>query len=69
MIAAANNNKKATIKMLFLLTFLHSERELHFQKHNLFNNNPSQFLCLEKKPDLEKGVSNGMVVARVHISS
>jgi hypothetical protein len=51
---------------MFLLTYVHNERELHFQKHNLFNNNPSQFLCLEKKPDLDKGVSNEMVVARVH---
>jgi hypothetical protein len=31
-----------------------------------FNNNPTQFPCLQKKPDLEKGVSNGMIVARVH---
>ena len=51
---------------MFLLTYIHHEREPHFQKHNLSNNNTSQFLCLEKKPDLEKGVSDGMVVARVH---
>jgi hypothetical protein len=34
MIAAANNNKKTTIKIMFLLTYIHNERELHFQKHN-----------------------------------